>query len=197
MTTDGGRGRVARWLGSIPTSIWFIVGAALILGASALFGGLDDADLSARQPPVVPVGEEIARDEFTTVVHSAYLADVAPGFTLEPDEGNTYLVVEATVTNHGRVTTITFSDLLQLDQLEDPLAARTARLIDGSGLPHANPGLPIAVAFIWEIPEGTVSPGDTVQLTVMAKSFMEDGDVTFGSYWSDPQPTAFVDVEVD
>lgn len=196
MTSPSVRVRIARWLGSIPTSIWFIVGAAVILGVSALFGGLDEADLSSRQPPVVPAGEEIVRDELTTIVHSAYVGDVAPGYSFEPEEGNVYLVVEATVTNNARVTTVTFSELIRVDQLEEPVALRTARLVDGSGLPQANPGVPTGVGFVWEVPEGSVSPGDTVRLTITAKSFTADGDVTFGSYWSDPQPTAFVDIEV-
>lgn len=193
----GARTRISRWIESVPTSVWLIAGAAVILGVSALFGGLDDADLSSREPPVVAADEEIARDELSTIVHSASLTDLAPGYSFEPDEGNTYLVVEATVTNNARVTTTAFTDLLQFDWLEDPLATRTVRLIDGSGVPQANPGIPTAVAFVWEIPEARVSTGDSVRLTVMAKSFTADGDVTFGSYWSDPRPTAFVDLEVE
>lgn len=194
---DGGRGRIVRWLAAVPTSIWFLVGLGIILGVSALFGGLDDADLSARQPPVVAAGEEIVRDEFTTTVHSARLTDVTPGYSFEPEEGFTYLVVEATVTNNGLVTTISFSDLLAIDSLEEPVATRIVRLIDNSTLPQANPGVPTEIAFVWEVPEDAVAPGDTVRLTVNAKTFTRDGDVTFGSYWSDPQPSAYVELEVD
>lgn len=193
---DRGRGRIVRWLAAVPTSIWFLVGLGLILGVSALFGGLDDADLSARQPPVVVAEEEIARDELTTVIHSAVLTDLSPGYSFDPEEGFTYLVVEGTVTNNGLVTTISFDDLLRIEALEEPAVAHTARTIDNSTLPQLNPLVPTGIAFVWEVPEDAFASGDTVRLTVQAKTFTRDGDITFGSYWSDPQPTAYVDVVV-
>ncbi|MDO7881634.1 hypothetical protein [Antiquaquibacter soli] len=193
---DAPRGRIARWLAAVPTSAWIVVGAGAVLGISALFGGLDEADLSSKQPPVVAVDEPIVRDELTIAVHSAELSMVAPDYSFEPDEGMIYLLVEATVTNNYTTTAIGLDEALRLDGTEKPTTDRLARVVDGSSLPQANPGLPIGVVWVFQVPEDEVAPGDTVRVTVTAKSFTEDGDVTYGSYWSDPKPTAFVDVEV-
>ncbi len=181
----------------MPLFWWFVAGAALLLGVSALFGGLDEADRSAAEPPLVPVGERIVRDEFTVVVESARLMDIAPGYSLEPEAGNRYLVVTTTVTNNWRVSTTSLGDLLHLEWAEEPDATRTVRLIDDSPLAQANPGFPVNVAFVWEIPQGEREVGETARITVSARTLTEDGDVTYGSYWSDPRPTAYVDVIVE
>ncbi len=176
---------------------WLVAGAAVILGASALFGGLDEATPSAEEVPVTAVGEPIVRDEFTVIVESAQLMDIAPGYSLEPEAGNTYFVVSATVTNNWRVSTTSLGDLLRLEWAEEPDATRTVRLIDDSPLAQANPGVPTSVAFVWEIPQAEREVGATARITVSARTLTEDGDVTYGSYWSDPRPTAYVDVIVE
>jgi hypothetical protein len=185
-----------RWLSAIPNSIWVLVGLGLVLAVSAIFGGLNDAEVAEETRPVVPAGEAIETEQFTLVVESARLSDVAPDYSFEPEDGNVYLIVEAVVTNKWTETNTTFADVLQLDWIDEPVTSRTARTLDGSTAAQANPHLPIGVTWVWEVPEDDVEPGATVRVTALAKSFMADGDVTYGSYWFDPVPVAYVDLEV-
>lgn len=193
------RRRVVRLIDSVPTRWWFTVAGAAVLAVSALFGGLDDASRAAVEPPVLEAGESFAGPELTTVVHSAEVADDAPGLAFEPEEGFTYFVVTATVTNNYTVSTIVIGDLLQLEWLGGETNGEADRIFlvsDETSLPYAHPDVPMEVAYIWELPEDTVLAGDTVQIAIRSKTLTVDGDVTYGSYWSDPVVAARVDVEV-
>jgi hypothetical protein len=173
---------VLRVLDSVPAKWWLFGIAALVLAASALFGGLADAGRAEVELPVLTAGEEFVGPQLTTTISSAELTDVAPDYSFEPEEGNTYLVVTAVVTNTVKKSTTSVADLLQLEWLDDDaqgVTERVALVSDGTSLPQANPGVPIEVAFVWEVPVGNVVPGDT-----------------FGDYWSNPVVAAHVDVEV-
>lgn len=146
---------------------------------------------------MVEPGEEFIGPELATVVHSAEFSDTAPG-RFEPDEGYTYLVVRATVTNLYTVSSITFTDLLQIPSLgEDMAKAERVTFGDGTLGPQINPQVPLDVVFMWDVPLALVPEDGVVPVTIMAKSFTKDGDVTFGSYWSDPQPAAIVTLEAE
>lgn len=191
---------VLRALDSVPAKWWLFVIAAVVLAASAIFGGLDDATQADPEPPVLSPGQAFVGPQLTTTLHTAELMEVAPGYTLEPEDGFTYLVVMATVTNTSTTSTTAITDLLQLEWLDDETQGepdRTALLSDGTSLPQANPGVPIDVAYIWQVPIGDVEPADTVRVAIRSKTFTLDGDVTYGSYWSDPVVAARVDLEVD
>ena len=198
-TTTEGRVRPAliRWLAALPLRWWLTIGVALLIAASAVFGGLAEATEVRNGPVILEPGQEFVGPELTTTVTSAEITDVAPGLTLEPDEGNTYVVVEATVTNTWRVSSITFGDLLQLPWLgeEWQVAERTVLLSDGTIGVQVNPDVPVEVAFVWEIPRELVPTDGVIPVTIMAKSLTEDGLVTYGSYWSSPEPAALVTLE--
>jgi len=189
--------RLVLWLSAMPFGWWIVAGVALVLGVSALFGGLADADLSANDPPVVASGEEIVRDELTTVVASVAVGADFPGIVSAPDDGQTHLVLTATVTNNYRLSTVAITDLFQFDQIPDmPPYDRVVLLADGTTLPQAHPGVPLEAAWVWTIDDDVIKVGDTVRVSVMAKTLTEDGLVSYGSYWSDPVPTAWVDLVV-
>ncbi len=188
-----------RLLDSVPVKWWLVLAAALILGASALFGGLDDATVAAPEPVLVGVGEPFVGPQLTTTILSTELTDVAPGYSLEPGDGNTYLVVTATVTNTWTTSTELIRDLLQLEWLDGEGTGEADRLTlvsDGTSSPQANPGVPIEVAYVWEVPEGVLAPGDVARVSIRSKSLTVDGDVSYGSYWSSPVVAAHADVEV-
>lgn len=189
--------RLLLWLSNMPVGWWIVLGVAVVLGVSALFGGLDDADPTADNPPTVALGEPIVRDELTTVVQSLSVGDSALGAIGEPDEGMAYLVLTARVTNNYTLSTVTITDLFQFDEYPDmPPYDRVVLLADDTTLPQAHPGVPIDAAWVWSIDEDMISAGDTVRVSVMAKTLTKDGLVSYGSYWSDPIATAWVDVEV-
>lgn len=186
-------------LDSVPARWWLFAIAAVALAASAIFGGLDDASQADPEPPVLSPGEAFVGPQLTTTLHTAELMDVAPGYTLEPDDGFTYLVVTATVTNTSVTSTTAIDDLLQLEWLDDETKGepdRTALVSDETPLPQANPGVPMDVAYIWQVPIGELESGDTVRVSIRSKTFVQDGDVTYGSYWAYPVVAARVDLEV-
>jgi hypothetical protein len=190
---------VLRALDSVPAKWWLGIIAAIVLGASAVFGGLDDATVASPEPRLLAAGDTFTAPELSTTVHSARITDLAPGYSLEPDVGNTYLVVTATVMNNWTTSTTSIGDLLQLEWLETEThgeADRTALVSDGSPLPQANPGVPTDVAYIWQVPVDELSPGDIVRVSIRSKTLTVDGDVTYGSYWSSPIVAARVDVEI-
>lgn len=189
--------RASRWLDRVPLRWWFIGTVGLLLAGSAAFGGLADATPADQGPVTVEPGEEFIGPELATVVHSAEFSDTAPG-RFEPDEGYTYLVVRATVTNLYTVSSITFTDLLQIPSLGEDLAkAERVTFSDGTLGPQINPQVPLDVVFMWDVPLELVPEDGVVPVTIMSKSFTKDGDVTYGSYWSDPHPAAIVTLEAE
>lgn len=193
------RVRLARLIDAIPVKWWLAIVAALILAASAIFGGLDDAAPAEAETPVLSAGEPFVGPELTASLHEAWLTDLAPGLTLNPDDGFTFLVVSATVTNTWTRSTTAIRDLLQLEWIVDDTAGepdRTALISDGTPSPQAEPGVPMEVAYIWQVPIDRVADGDTVRVAIRSKTLTVDGDVTFGSYWADPTIAAQVDLEV-
>jgi len=187
--------RASRLLDRVPLRWWFIGTIGLLLAGSAAFGGLADAETADVGPVAVEPGEEFVGPELAVVVDSAEFSDTAPG-RYEPDEGYTYLVVRATVTNLWTVSSITFTDLLQIPEFGEDLAkAERVTFSDGTLGPQINPQVPVDVVFMWDFPSSLIPEDGVVPVTIMSKSFTEDGDVTYGSYWSDPQPAAIVTLE--
>jgi hypothetical protein len=184
-------------LDRVPLRWWFIGTVGVLLAASAAFGGLADARPVDHGPVTVEPGEEFVGPELATIVHSAEFSDTAPG-RFEPDEGYTYLVVRATVTNLWTVSSITFNDVLQTPWLGEDLAeAERVVFPDGTLDTQVNPQVPLDVIFMWDVPLELVPEDGIVPVTIMSKSFTKDGDVTYGSYWSDPQPAAIVTLEAE
>ncbi len=181
----------------MPLRWWFLTGVGALLAISALFGGLADAESVAAGPPHVEAGTENVGPQFTSIVRSAETSPVVPGIVSEPEEGNTYLLVSATVTNTWRIST-NANDLLQLPWLGDGLAVaeRVVLVSDGTTNPQAHPGVPIDVVYVWEVPLADV-PESTMPVTVIEKVLTEDGDLTYGAYWSDPTPAAIVTLAVE
>ncbi|MDH6180619.1 hypothetical protein M2152_000801 [Microbacteriaceae bacterium SG_E_30_P1] len=188
--------RASRWLDRVPLRWWVIAAVAALLGISAVFGGLNEAERADDGPEVVSVAEEFVGPELATTVHSVEIDTAVTGRVGEAEEGNTYLAVSATVTNLWKVSSITFTDLLQLPWLGDDLAkAERVVYADGELGVQVNPNVPVDVVFIWEIPTELVPEDGIIPVTIMAKSFTEDGDVTYGSYWSSPEPAAVVELD--
>lgn len=195
------RNWVVRLLASIPTLWWIIAAAALVLGASALFGGLDDADsVGEITTPTIEVGEEFPAVQFTTTVTGARLYDVFPTEYSEPeDEGNRFLVVTAIVTNNYYQSTTAMDSLLRLEFLgEDGQESRSQVLMsDLSRGPQADPRIPQEVGFMWEVADDAFAVGDTVRVTITSQTLFTENFITYGDYWVDPVVAAWVDVTVE
>jgi hypothetical protein len=188
-----------RVIAAIPAKWWILVGAAVLLGASALFGGLDEADSSGDALPVLSPGETFVADELTTTVMDAQLTGTLPNSYSEPDEGNRFIAVAATVTNNFRNSTSFLDDVLVLDILAgDPDLERPRVFLvsDGTTLPQAPPRVPVDLLFVWEVPEGMVTDGEVISLTVRSRSYFTQNSVTYGDRWQDPVAAATIDLRI-
>lgn len=189
-------GFLARVLDTVSTRHWILLGGAVLLAITGLFGGLATADKQIRELPVLAVGEEHVGPQFSVAVHDLELMDVAPGYSFEADEGNEYLVVTMTLTNNYVTSTIAITDAIGFEWLDEEYstADRTVLLSDSTTLAQAHPHLPIEVAMVWQVPRDSIAEGETVPVSIMQASLRTDGDVTFGAYWYDPVPVAHVNV---
>lgn len=192
---------IVRLLASVPTLWWIIAAAALVLGASALFGGLDDADsVGEVTTPVIAVGDEFPAAQFTTTVTGARLYDLFPTEFSEPeDEGNRFLVVTAIVTNNYYQSTTGTDTLLRLEFLgeDGQESVRQVLMSDLSGSPQADPRIPQEIGFVWEVADDAFADGDTVRVTITSQTLFTENFITYGDYWVDPAVAAWVDVTVE
>lgn len=189
-------GRIARALDAVPTLVWVGVAALVVVGIVGLFGGLATAQRHLEEPPVLAVGEEHVGPQFSVEVHDATLMDVAPGFSIEADEGNEYLVVTITLTNNHTRSTTSMDDAIALEWLdEDHIAVdRLVVVSDETSLAQAHPRLPVDIAVVWQVPRGSIDEGETLRVSIMEASLRTDSELTYGDYWYDPLPVAYVDL---
>ena len=189
-------GRILRALDAVPTLVWILVGALVLLGVAGLFGGLNTAQRHVEELPSIPVGEEHVGPQFSVAVHDATLMDVAPGFSIEADEGNEYLVVTVTLTNNYTKSTILIKEAIALEWLDTEHATveRTVVVSDRTTLVQAHPGVPVDVAMVWQVPRDSIDEGDELRVSIMEASLRTDSELVADEYWHDPVPVAYVDV---
>ncbi|WEO75796.1 hypothetical protein BJQ94_10400 [Cryobacterium sp. SO2] len=210
-------GRARGLLTRLPTR-WLVTGSAAgLLGLSALFGGLDAAPVEAA--PVVAVGDSHVGSELTVTVSQALLIDAFPEQLLMPEEGNRLLVVRAVVENTtteprrlgtagsvsatassttagGKKTdTIGLSGVPGVGQNQRPLSILV--IDDGSGLVVVQPGVPVELAFVWEVAGDALTAGDPVRVELFDRVFISEGRLTYGGLYDDPVVTATVNVVLD
>ncbi|GAA2228292.1 hypothetical protein N1031_05450 [Herbiconiux moechotypicola] len=200
-----GIGTRARALGDKVPTKWLVSGLfAVFLACSALFGGLETA--AVTPPPALAAGEPYSGAQLRIAVERAALIDGFPEQYIEPEtEGNRLLVVVATVENLWRNPASTISNIgaadnlrpvgvAGLDAASEPLTV--AVLNDGAEYPELQTGVPIELAFIWEVTPDAVADGDEIAVDVYDKSYRADGFVTSGERWENPVVAATVTLEV-
>lgn len=188
----------------VPTK-WLVSGlVGLFLVASAAFGGLDAA--GAPPVPEVAAGQSYTGEQLRITVDRATLIDAFPEQSIVPDEGNRLLVVIATVEDVWNEPALTISgqgaaDNLRpvgvegLDATSEPFSV--AVIDDGSQYPELQPGVPIELAFIWQVEAGAITDGDEVRVDIYDKTYRAEGFLTYGDRFIDPVVAAYTTVELD
>jgi hypothetical protein len=179
----GLRARVRRWLSGWGFRQWWQAVVAVVLAATALFGGLDTVDTSVT---TFKPGDEFSDGEFTlTVDRSNLVRELRAGNALLRREkpGRRYLGVVARIRNDGTIPG-RLAGVLNLRDQPDSDFVGAMRLRDGSRIAMLGPGLTEQVAFVWELPENALSVGDPVTLRVWKKQFRQRM-VTYGEGWVD------------
>lgn len=150
---------------------------------AALFGGLDRVETGVTS---FAPGEEFSDGQYTLTVHRARLVSelAAGGFSLAREKpGRRYLGVVVTLRNDGTAPGA-LDRVLQLRSVADKTFVGVMRMDDGSQAIRLGPGLEEQLAYVWELPEGELTPGDRVTLRVSRKSLRE-GLIIYGEHYID------------
>lgn len=186
----------------LPTP-WLLSGiAAVLLAVSAIFGGLDDAPVQAAA--VIQPGDAHVGSELTVTVDQALLIDAFPEQYLMPEAGNRLLVVRAVVENtttEPRRLSPVETDSVGVDGVPGlPKAAVPLRILvidDGSDLVVVQPGVPVELAYVWEIDGAELAAGDTITVTLLDRVYISEGRLTHGGLYDDPVVAATLDLVLD
>lgn len=169
--------RVRRWFAGLGLKqMWQLV-VVLVLAATALFGGLENANTKVT---VFQPGEEFSDGQYTLTVERARVVEEIEG-VLYDQPGSRYLAVVVMIRNDGH----TPGNLLRAIELTghpDGRFVGAYRLADGTYNTNLGPGLQQETAFFWELPDG--SSVDAVTLRIWKKKFSELM-VTYGEAWLD------------
>ncbi|WP_182254726.1 hypothetical protein [Microbacterium esteraromaticum] len=182
----------------IPTG-WIITGAgAVLLGATAAFGGLEPA--SEPVPKELEAGEHFVGSDLDIAVLGAEVGGEVRGAGVVPDEGEETLIVTLEVTNLFEEPRIALAphtlSAVRIDGVEI-VRSDAKRIDDGSVLSYLQPDVRTRVRLAWTIDEDAVSPGDEIRIILPDSTRYEGSFVTRGSYWADIQTGAYVTVPVD
>ena len=188
----------------LPTK-WLITGvSAALLGLSALLGGLDDVP-TPPIPEFAP-GDRYEALQFALQPERASLIDGFPEQGVMPDEGNRLLVVVATVEN-------TWTDPLSIARggsEPDSLAPVGIDIVgdsdapsdiivfdDGSTVATVQPNVPVKLAYVWEVPAGSLADGDDLRVDLLDREFQGEAAIYFGDRFSDFHVAGFVTFDVE
>jgi hypothetical protein len=195
------RARAKELSTKVPTR-WFVTGLlGLFLAASAAFGGLEEAD--APPLPQLDVGEAFTGAQLRIAIEDAVLIDAFPEALIIPAEGKRLLVVRATVENVWdrpvpATNGIGAADNVRprgIKDLEDsPLTV--AVISDGTKMPELQPGVPVELAFVWEVTPSAVGEDDVIRIDVLDKTYAAGGYVTYGERFQDPFVAAYAELPV-
>lgn len=193
--------RAAAWARTmadrIPTG-WIITGAgAVLLGATAAFGGLEPAPQPV--PEELAVGEHYVGSDLEIAVLGAEVGGEVQGAGVVPDEGEETLIVTLEVTNlfsEPRIALAPHSlSGVHIDGVEI-VRSDARRVEDDSVLAYLQPDVPTRVRLAWTIDADAIAPGDEVRLVLPDSTRSEGAFVTRGTYWSDVRTGAYVTVPV-
>jgi hypothetical protein len=161
--------------------IWQLV-VAVILIVTALFGGLDGVDTTVTK---FAPDQAFSDGQFTLTVRRASLVNELPatniGLSAKP--GRRYLGVVTDVRNDGTVSGKLAGEL-DLRGTVNTRFVGAVRMADGTSVGRLGPGLSDQLAFVWEVPEDMIKPGESVTFRVWKKHF-DELLVSYGKAWVD------------
>lgn len=203
----GARAKLLGWarqsIDLVPTS-WLLTGAgAVLLGATALFGGLEAAAVDPT--PSVAVGETFAGSDFEMTVVRVELSDDFDNVLVFPDEeqGERVLVVVVDVVNtfdtpRGSASGKKDSPVIDGIRLEGLDERPTiSRADDGTGSPALQPDVPTRLLLAWLVGPDDFRDGDEVHLTLPDSTHYVGTSVMRGDYWWDTRVGATVTTTID
>ncbi|CAN5146149.1 hypothetical protein BH11ACT2_BH11ACT2_07040 [soil metagenome] len=188
---------------AVPTH-WIIVAVvALLVAASAAFGGLKDAPAQALD--ALKPGQTHHGLRLDVAVTRAVLIDGFPGTDIATDDGKRLLVVVAHVRNHWHSPVRP----LALARHADTIGVRgvpgvkngsapdyVAVLSDAAPSPDLQPGVPVDLTFIWNVEPSALAAGDDLHLQLWDEDQHVNGDLLTGENFEQPHLVGSVTVPV-
>ena len=184
------------------------VGGALVLaGVVAIpLGGWDTVVLQSRIVPEQEAGETYVGNRLATSIDAVYLTDVNPDGYTEPEPGETYLVVAATMENTTGEPQIplgsrnfyafTVPGVLALGATIDVTTYDVYLERDVTYLPMLNPGVPDTVLFYFAVPDDAFSDGEEIVIGI-TDARPEAADIYDGTRWVNPRVVVNVPVTIE
>jgi len=199
------RGVITRWLSASPATRVGGPVAALLLGVSGLFGGLDRVPLAERVDEIKP-GTEITVEPFSLTINRALAVDEIDGEITPITPGNHLMVVllDAENVSNDSLSTYQLSPVSRaksylnttLVVLDDRLAPETSDVYDADSnvaVSLLSPGLTYQLAVVWEfsgaVPE--TLPLGLAKLTLRGETISPEVLA-----WQDPEEAATVTLPV-
>ena len=173
----------------LPWWLWVVVAAASLVGIVAALGGFNEVPIAKL--PQVQLGERFDGNEVALQVDDIYLSRATPVTGYELDDGEVYLVVEATAENMTAEPNLFLSRALRvLVEGAIPSDERPYNVVElrtGDGVDFLQAGLPTRVAYFWKLDEDLIEPGQEIFLGIFERYDVPD-DPRFDDAKSDPVP---------
>lgn len=188
----------------IPTKWFASIATGLFLAATAAFGGLNTVTPPAVALPQWQIGDRVEGDQLAITVERAVLIDDLEGSGATPDEaaGERLLVLLVEAENLADeavgmyANSSTKSNTVLLLPDERP-ATQITREDDATWSPWLQPNVPAEVVFIWTVPGADYAEGDRLELTVQNTTLEQFSFLTSGTYWSTPEKSGTLTVELE
>lgn len=179
-----------------PRWAWLV--AALVAAAllAVPLGGWEHVDRADARTEQLRPGETHEGERFATAVERAEVLPVRPGSSLDPEPGVAYLAVHARLENATEQTQTPPYDHLVVAGADLGSADSVVLVRDPAGSAALQPGLAEEVAFVWQLEEGDVAPGEVVRVQVVDRDETESL-VGAGTVWLFPHVGAALDLTVE
>jgi hypothetical protein len=195
-------------LSRIPLLAWIAGPIALVALVAWPLGGWDTVTLVSRELPSYASNQVLHTHRFDIRVDDAWLTVdghpagySAPEPLEEGDPALIYLVVRAEFTNVTR-DSATSSDLggylipvIEGVDIDEYSVSSYVLSADHSTLPELNPGLVRDMQLVWEIPEGSLEPGEDLRIDLY-DAIPQKSWLLFGLRW-DFEPAGYAVRNVD
>ena len=182
--------RVRTWLPLIAAA-----GVLAVAGVVAIpLGGWDTVVPESTIIPEHPVGEPFVSHRVSTSIDDLYLTDVHPDGYSEPEPGETFLVLVATMESETDRPEIpiasssfypfTIPGVIELGVALDGTSYSTLLERDGNFGPVVVPGLADTLLFVFVVPSSGFADGDVVRIG-LTDATPEEADIIEGTRWVD------------
>lgn len=179
----------------IPWWAWVIGCVVVAVGTVAALGGF--SDVPVQKLPTIELGQTYSTNEVDVTVVGTGLSDGTP-FNDYTEDGKQYVTVEVEVTATTDAPTLIAADLIRVllegvigvDERPDPTELRNG------GYPLAlQPGLPVRIAYTWEVDTGDVRAGDPIVIGIF-EEYDDPNSPVFDDAKTAPVPVVRIITEV-